>query len=337
MNSHLRIIFLTSISLLSLFMSGCGGGSVIASKATPTPTPTVETTAITAATANTEVAMTQATSTQCPTGGTLLEVFLDSNSNHALDANETIVSSTPVCNGANGTNGNNGAAGLSTGIMTSNASTGSCPAGGTTLTTFQDLNSNGALDSGEGVTSVTTVCNGIAGINGTNGSNGTNAALSSTAATTAQCANGGVVYKSSTDGASPQINVICNGANGQNGTNGSNGTSAVFAIGAVGPTVKGKAYTACHHDYLYVPDTVRSSRGWLIFRHQFNGSADQGIGTTGFNLWDIDIADFSLVSEDRRVNYCNLHWDPGSKILTYTVVDHTDGMAGATGNISLAH
>jgi hypothetical protein len=99
--------------------------------------------------------------------------------------------------------------------------------------------------------------------------------------------------------------------------------------------VSGEVYSACHHDYLYIPDTTTPTRGWLIFRHQANGSADQGIGSTGFNVWNVDISDFSLVSEDGSVTYCNLHWDPTARVLTYTVVDTADGFAGNTGTIDL--
>lgn len=123
---------------------------------------------------------------------------------------------------------------------------------------------------------------------------------------------------------------ICNGSNGSNGQNGSN---AEFIMGSVGPDVPGKAYSACHHDYLYIPDSNNGSRGWLTFRHQANGSADQGIGSTGFQIWNVDIANFSLGSEVGSVIYCNLQWDSVLKILNYTVVDNSDGMAGIQGSL----
>jgi len=135
---------------------------------------------------------------------------------------------------------------------------------------------------------------------------------------------------------------ICNGSNGSNGQDGSDGTDgqngqagqdAHFQMGAVGPVVPSRAYSACHHDYLYIPDSENGARGWLTFRHQGNGSLDQGIGSTGFQIWNVDIANFSLASEQHNVNYCNLNWDPNAKLLTYTVVDNTDGLAGTQGEI----
>jgi hypothetical protein len=110
-------------------------------------------------------------------------------------------------------------------------------------------------------------------------------------------------------------------------------------MGPVGPAVPNKIYTACHHDYLYIPNQNSSSRGWLTFRHQGNGQADQGIGSTGFEVWNVDIADFLLVSElgatPSRITYCAMHWDPNGKVLTYKVIDNTDGLAGLTGVIKL--
>lgn len=72
-----------------------------------------------------------------------------------------------------------------------------------------------------------------------------------------------------------------------------------------------------------------------MFRHQKNGSEDQGIGSTGFNVWNVDISKFSLVSEVGNVTYCQLTYDPNNLTLVYTVVDKTDGLQGKTGTISL--
>ena len=103
------------------------------------------------------------------------------------------------------------------------------------------------------------------------------------------------------------------------------------------PMVSGKAYSACHHDYLYLPGSA-TAKGWLTFRHQANGTADQGVGQTGFQVWNVDIANFLLVSEtgsSAAVTYCTLHWDPVTKVLSYTVNDTTDHLAGTTGTIQL--
>lgn len=123
---------------------------------------------------------------------------------------------------------------------------------------------------------------------------------------------------------------ICNGVQGSAGAPGQN---AQFAMGAVGPWVENKGYSACHHDYLFFPDPQNGGRGWLTFRHQKNGSADQGIGSTGFQIWNVDIADFSLASEVGGVTYCTLHWNASAKKLDYKVVDPSDGLAGLEGSI----
>lgn len=105
-------------------------------------------------------------------------------------------------------------------------------------------------------------------------------------------------------------------------------------MGTVGDMIAGKAYSACHHDYLYFP-SASGVGGWLTFRHQKNGTADQGVGSSGFQIWNVDIADFLLVSEvgTTPVTYCQMHWDPSTKTLTYKVVDTADGLAGRTGTI----
>lgn len=283
-----------------------------------------------------------ATVDQCPNGGSVMKIYKDSNLNGLFDSNETVISTTPVCNGAqgangsngvNGTNGTNGTNGVSAGIEVKTAANGSCPAGGTVINTFQDFNSNGLLDGTEVIVTSSTVCNGVNGTNGTNGTNGVdgrNAIITSSAASVAQCSAGGIVYTTLLDGQAPEANIVCNGVNGSNGINGSN---AIFAMGAVGSAIVGKPYSACHHDYVYLPNGQDASKGWLIFRHQKNGSSDQGIGSTGFNLWNVDIADFLLVSEVGGVTYCSLHWNPTTRTLQYNVSSNQDGVAGENGSI----
>jgi hypothetical protein len=261
---------------------------------------------------------------QCPYGGSVMKLFKDQNKNSIFDLDETVISTTPVCNGINGANGTNG---ISAGVEVVSAPFASCPAGGTTINTFQDFNSNGLLDLSESIASSSLICNGI---NGTNGSNGSNAIITTSNATVSQCPTGGVVYSTYTEGQTPQLNILCNGING---TNGSNGSNAIFDMGPVGNAVAGKNYTACHHDYLYIPNGVDPNKGWLVFRHQRNGSEDQGIGSTGFNLWNVDIANFSLGSEVGNINYCSLQWNPVTRVLNYTVTTNVDGHQGENGSI----
>ncbi len=268
-----------------------------------------------------------ASALDCPNGGNSLIVFLDDNRDGFFQITENVISQNNICNGLNGSNGANGANGISAGIQVEAAELAACPAGGSVFKTFMDLNQNTFLDVGESVQSITTLCNGMPG------TNGVSANLSVTAATPSQCAAGGAVYTSGVTGQNtPDVTVVCIGENGQNG---SNGTNSDFIMGSVGPSVPNKVYSACHHDYLYIPDNNNGARGWLTFRHQANGSADQGIGSTGFQIWNVDIANFSLGSEVGGVTYCNLQWDPVMKTLNFTVVDNTDGLAGTQGTLQL--
>ena len=275
------------------------------------------------------VAMATASAAECPHGGIIVRTFRDTNGDGVLNGDEAVLAVQPVCNGAGGVDGTNG---ISAGITVAAVATASCPAGGISLTTYADGNGNGVQDVGEIASSSSTVCNGRDGANGADGSNGaagSSASLTTSLASAGQCPAGGVVY-SSRAGTDAAVNmVVCNGVAGTNGSN------AHFGISAVGPAVPGHPFSACHHDALYLPDSEDAARGWLIFRHQGNGANDQGIGTTGFNVWNVDIADFALVSEPgNAVTYCQAHWDPAAKKLTYTVVENSYGMAGQTGSIS---
>ncbi|MBC7397146.1 MAG: hypothetical protein H7333_06855 [Bdellovibrionales bacterium] len=305
------------LAMMAVFaLSGCSKNAAPIAAKPPVP----EALAVSVDNSNTGLAISTATLIQCASGGSVITLFKDSNSNGTFDSNEMFVSSTAVCNGAAGAPG---APGTGAGIFLSNAPSASCPAGGTLVTTFQDSNNNGTLDALESITSTSTICNGIAGVTGSS------AFITRSIATSIQCPAGGVVYSSHVDGAASQMNVICNGTNGHDGNN------TALSLGPVGSIVKSQSFSACHHDYLYIPDSQSSERGWLIFRHQLNGSADQGIGTTGFNVWNVDISDFYLVSEQNNEVYCQLHWEPTKKILSYTVISKLDGLAGEKGEINV--
>lgn len=287
------------------------------------------------------VAVIVASAEDCPKGGSTILTFDDVDANSKWNDGETILASTSICNGADGLaglagkDGNDGNDGLSAGLKVESAALASCPAGGLSVTTFIDSNSDGKFQDDEFITSQSTVCNGAAG------KDGESALLSVAPANVTQCPAGGSVYSSSIGSALAQETVICNGlagsdgTNGQDGINGQDGKNAFYLMGAVGPNVVDKEYTACHHDYLYLPDATNGASGWLIFRHQKNGTKDQGVGTTGFNVWSADIVDFALASEVGSITYCSFHWDPAKKILSYTVKDKTDGLAGKIGSIDI--
>lgn len=118
------------------------------------------------------------------------------------------------------------------------------------------------------------------------------------------------------------------GDKGDTGNTGATGQSAVLNSGPVGITVS-SGLSTCHHDYAYL------SNGWLLFRHQANGTSDQGVGNTGFNVWNVDIAYFNLVAEIGNHAYCTLYFNKASHTLSYTVVTNEDGHNGNTGTINL--
>ena len=310
-----------NLILLGL-LGACGENAVTRPRASlssdPVPSPVIATL----------VTVVDATPLECASGGSAIVTYLDANSSGDFDSGDVERSRSKICNGAQGTPGSSG---YGAGILVESASQLSCPAGGSTFTTFIDKNNNALQEDGESTTSFTTLCS------GTNGVDARSAHLSVTLASALQCPNGGFVYSSSTDGQlTPDLSVVCNGQNGKNGQDGSDGTNgedARLLMGAVGAAVSGKIYSACHHDYLFFPDPSGGARGWLSFRHQANGSADQGIGSTGFQIWNVDISNFALASEVGGVTYCTLQWDPLARRLSYTVVDNQDGLAGTQGVI----
>ncbi len=251
--------------------------------------------------ATTAVQVTDATITQCPGGGLVVRTFLDSDHNGAHSEGEAILDTRVLCNGR------------SAGIEVASAPSGTCPAGGQVFTTYIDTNNDGVRSTSESVTSRSTLCN---------GANGESARLTVTSASAGQCPAGGSVYSASVGTSPPAITIVCNGA------------SAHHQMGVVGEPVRGRAYTTCHHDYLYFPGEGEGE-GWLIFRHQQNGEGDGGAGATGFDLWNVNVSDFELASEDGRTTYCELHWDPHARVLTYRVIDASDGWLGAEGKIAL--
>jgi hypothetical protein len=313
-----KYIIFKSLVLVGLLVA-CGESAVTRTRSSlssdPVPTPQVATL----------VTVVDATALECSNGGSAIVTYLDANSSGDFDSGDVERSRSKICNGAQGTPGTSG---YGAGILVESAPAVSCPAGGSTFTTFVDKNNNALQEEGESTTSFTTLCS------GTNGVDGRTAHLSVTLATAMQCPSGGFVYSSSTDGQlAPHVSVVCNGQNGSNGQDGTNGEDARFIMGAVGPAVSGKIYSACHHDYLFFPDPSGGARGWLSFRHQANGSADQGIGSTGFQIWNADISHFALASEVGGVTYCSLQWDPLARRLSYTVVDNQDELGGTQGTI----
>lgn len=57
---------------------------------------------------STSVVSAQASAEQCANGGTVNTHFVDSNSNHALDEEETVITTSVICNGLDGAKGDRG-------------------------------------------------------------------------------------------------------------------------------------------------------------------------------------------------------------------------------------
>jgi hypothetical protein len=298
----------------------------------------------------------------CPAGGSAITTFVDKNNNSTQEPGETTTSYSTLCNGLAGADGRNGVDGANgrdgvdgrDGLDGANGVDGRNGVDGT--------NGRDGVDGSNGIDG-RNGADGRDGVDGRNGVDGQSATLSASLATATQCPSGGVVYSSLSGGQSaPDVYIVCNGingANGRDGTNGrdgvdgrngtdganghdglngrdgTNGTNANFLMGPVGRSITGKLYTACHYDYLFFPDANGGNRGWLTFRHQKNGDADQGIGNSGHQVRNYDITTFALKSETGNRTYCNMVWNPTSRLLTYQVVDTTDGLQGTSGNIQL--
>lgn len=162
----------------------------------------------------------------CPSGGTRLDIGIDSNGNDQLDQDE-ILSTFFVCNGENGTNGNSGANGLSTLTRTTlEPSSSNCANGGLKIELGTDDNENLTLEDEE-VQYTYYVCNGTNGTDGNNGSDGLNTIIITTSETPgANCPNGGLSFQVGLDvNSNNMIDIgeevgtyyVCNGSDGTNG------------------------------------------------------------------------------------------------------------------------
>lgn len=172
----------------------------------------------------------------CESGGTLVEIGADANSNNSLDDSE-VQTSFYVCNGDDGTNGDNGTNGLTSLIRVSNSS--SCTNGGITIEVGLDDNDNGELDEGE-VNASYDLCNGLDGADGSNGTNGLSTLINVKSESSGDnCANGGLLIEVGIDDNSDHVldsdevdatSYVCNGADGSDGNDGADGTNGIASI-----------------------------------------------------------------------------------------------------------
>lgn len=185
--------------------------------------------------------------------------------------------------GTNGTNGINGAQGYGAGVQVAHiAASVSCPAGGLSVTNFQDVNNNGLPDPGESIIAVNYVCNGVAGTNGTNGSNGSNGADGS---------NG------------------TNGTNGTNGSNGSNGTNGVDGISTTFSIVpdSGVNCTNGGFDITFTAGATTSTQYVCNGTNGLNGNSGQA-GTNGSNGSNGGTVTFNMVQAIMPCGFSSSPW-----------------------------
>ncbi len=177
------------------------------------------------------IAVQNASSEQCPSGGKVYAVYTDDNGNMQLDSTEEVLSTQRVCNGATGAAGVDGQSGSNSMISMNRVkveSTSCASLSGVQLSSGLDTDRDGVLDSSE-IMSTTILCdgaNGEVGAAGPAGSNGHSMVFSVVSASVEVCSNGGSVIMMAldTEGGgvyhpglpNQQSATICNGANGMN-------------------------------------------------------------------------------------------------------------------------
>jgi hypothetical protein len=215
-----------------------------------------------------------------------------------------------ACDGSNGT---------SASVSVGQASPSQCSAGGITITTAEESNSEVAVS--YTVTSVNTLCNGVNGSSGVNGQNGNSFSFSQTLASSEQCPAGGIeITVTEVDGNGDVMSnattssVLCdgkNGAVGQTGANGLNGVGVVFTsipaslneCGTAGGTVIVMASDSAGTGLYSTADANQEST--VIC----NGTAGQNgdNGTNGTNGTNAVISPFTI---DSFITPCELNSSP---------------------------
>lgn len=188
---------------------------------------------------------------RCAAGGTVVSVGADLNRNGALDDSE-VTSAATICNGTAGASGATGATGA-TGAdgfgalvsMTPEPAGANCTAGGTRVSTGQDINRNNTLDTAE-VSAVRFLCNGESGATGATGPAGVAGAdglntlvLLVPEPAGANCATSGVRVSAGRDadrngvlsaGEVEASSYVCNGSAGATGATGAAGATSLVSM-----------------------------------------------------------------------------------------------------------
>ena len=184
----------------------------------------------------------------CPAGGFLIEIGLDTNENGILDGDEVIGTPKYLCHGADGADGTNGTDGKSP-IVTTTPNPSECGNGGFEISIGFDNTGDGSIDE---LLETLVICNGLDGASGSDGANGTDGkslVIRKTAEPSSEnCPSGGTYIEIGQDdndnnafdeGETDTDFYVCNGADGNNGSDGSSiviTTSAASCSGAGGYT-----------------------------------------------------------------------------------------------------
>jgi hypothetical protein len=210
----------------------------------------------------TELSVANANSEQCPAGGKVYSLFIDSNLNGVEDPTELPLTQQIVCNGQNGAQGIQGVAGadgFNALIATNRVTTAfdSCPSNsGLQISYGLDSDRDGFLSPSE-ITHTTLLCdgqNGQVGSAGPAGSNGHSVVFASVPAPVEVCPAGGVTTLLALDindihvysplDPNQSSMTICNGQNGAAGQAGENAVLGAYtpvdAIMPCGNTVAEK-------------------------------------------------------------------------------------------------
>ncbi len=203
------------LTLLTLSLMGCGGGSSSSGDSTP-------------ASSNVEVrTLVVSEGDNCSEGGIQIDLGFDQNQNGILDEDE-ITSTEYVCNGASSL------------ASTSDVEAGSeCVNGGIALSTGIDANSDLQLSEDE-VTATRYICDGAAAGSGNDGEEGLTSLLNiSSESSGVNCVAGGKKIEHGLDANTDlklgedevsSTTYICDGTDGEDGTDGSNGSDGLTAL-----------------------------------------------------------------------------------------------------------
>ena len=117
----------------------------------------------------------------------MLTFYRDINLNNVRDANESVISTTNICNGEDGVS-----------IKAITSTNTECDNEGIKYSFYADLNNNDSLDDTESIINEVVLCNGVDGTNGTNGTNGTDGSqvgINISSAQESECPLGGLVFE----------------------------------------------------------------------------------------------------------------------------------------------